>query len=176
MIHHILSVHKKNESFKCDYCDYSFNQKANMIEHVESAHERMKKSFNCNKCKMIFLRKDKFEKHVNIVHKGKWFPCQLCDAHFGFKTLLIEHGMRTHDLKGPFSCNYCQKTFSTNGERNQHQLRCKDPSKYPFVCRICHAKFASKKSATAHEKNKNIHPTPHRACVSTDASVASKLV
>ena len=173
---HVASVHEKKRPFQCIICDYKCYQKDSMTEHVESAHERMKKSFNCNTCKMIFQRKDKFEKHVNIVHKGKWFPCKQCDAHFGFKTLLIEHGMRIHDLKGPFPCNFCKETFATNGERNTHQLRCKDPLKYPFICGICHARFASKKSATVHEKNKKIHPSPDRACVSTDASGASKLV
>ena len=176
MIHHALLVHKKKEPFKCDFCDYSCAQKGSMTKHVETTHERKKKPFNCNTCKKFFQRKDKFEKHVNIDHKGKWFPCQLCKAHFGFKTLLIEHGMSKHDLKGPFSCNICQKTFSTSGERKKHQLRCKDPSKYPFVCRICHGRFASKKSASVHEKNKNIHPSPDRACVSTGASGTSKLV
>ena len=173
---HVESVHEKKEPFQCDICDYKCYQKGSMTEHVESAHEKMKKSFNCNTCKIIFQRKDKFEKHVNIYHKEKWFPCELCEAHFGFKTLLIKHEMKNHDLKGPFPCKFCKETFATNGERNLHQLRCKDPSKYPFVCRICYARFALKKSATVHEKNKNIHPSLDKACVSMGASGTSNLV
>ena len=86
---HIESVHG-NISFNCNVCDYSANQRGNLMRHVESKHEakmcgkcdfsttvsleltnhvKSHASLVCNECEKEFSTRDKLNRHQKVHFK-----------------------------------------------------------------------------------------------------------
>ena len=56
----------KSISFKCDYCDKSFNHKGTMLRHVSEVHLAGFQMFVCDKCNSVLSRKDSLDRrHLN---------------------------------------------------------------------------------------------------------------
>ncbi len=99
--------------------------------------------------------------------------CNLCSKAFNQKSTLTRHIRIVHEKLKPYSCNECEKTFSTKDIIYLHTLKehpLSNPK--PFSCDICIQSFYDKKALRRH---KNKHKKSvfecdicHKMCVSQE--------
>ena len=83
-----VSDHLVANCLKCNICDFPFNTKQYLKDHIRYVHEG-KKSLKCNVCDANFTRKVVLARHVESVHDGKKpFKCDTCGASFTSKETL----------------------------------------------------------------------------------------
>ena len=168
---HFKSIHEK---IKCDYCDKSFSQIANLNRHIRTIHKGQN-NYKCESCGKLFTRNDNLKLHIHTIHESTkekfpkagqdFFPCSSCKIKF--RSLAKN---RLHELKcvGFLRCPECQKFFHLNRSpatlylshyefkrhmKNTHDidLKAQDKESKPYKCRICSTSFAQKKHLSAHE-------------------------
>ena|ERR1700753_1518190 len=90
-----ITQEAKTTKFKCLFakCGKEYTIKKNLIHHLESKHSIEKKKFTC--------------------------PEADCGKQYSEKGNLTVH-MRKHSGVQPFQCEYCEKRFSSIGNRNDH--------------------------------------------------------
>ena len=99
MSKHVKSVHERNNSFKCEICDYTCPQKWILKQHLESVHEG-KKLFKCDICEYSCSQKGHLTIHVSSVHERKKpFKCDICDKNFSQKQSMKNHFAIVHEEK-----------------------------------------------------------------------------
>ena len=67
--------------------------------------------------------------------------CSYCGKR-GRRSHILEHE-RIHTGEKPFSCQYCDRKFTTNSAKTSHE-RTRHNAEKPFSCEYCDKKFASK--------------------------------
>ena len=75
--------------------------------------------------------------------------CSYCGKR-GRRSHILEHE-RIHTGEKPFSCQYCDRKFTTNSAKTSHE-RTRHNAEKPFSCEYCDKKFASKSQKTSHER------------------------
>ena len=70
---HMQRKHGTHFAFKCNYCDYKCNRKAQVTSHVEEAHKLtaspgVRQGFKCRICGVIFLTKEPLISHIKTIH------------------------------------------------------------------------------------------------------------
>ncbi|XP_029927117.1 zinc finger protein 70-like [Myripristis murdjan] len=79
-------------------------------EEAETRHE-------CGHCGMLFPSMQRL-----VDHEGKAHPaCRVCGALFAGVLKLREHEIKVHQLL-PYSCDYCQRSFSHKAHRDLHVM------------------------------------------------------
>jgi GH15 family glucan-1,4-alpha-glucosidase len=72
--------------------------------------------FICKRCNMGFAYK-----HHLVNHLRKKIPCSMHNDNIEIDDYLAEFKI---DKERPFSCKYCDKTYTTNTNRYRHQTKC----------------------------------------------------
>ena len=91
------------KNIKCSKCDFRFETKKMLRDHIKVNHLR---EIKCNDCENTFDEHWKLEKHLNQVHgREKTFDCQLCDKSFYTNWRLKKHE-RNHDEPNEKFCHY----------------------------------------------------------------------
>ena len=73
-------------------------------------------------CGKILRRLSSLKSHIDVIHRGlKNFKCEIADClkQFSDRKSLIIHA-RSHDKSKPYKCIYCERAFSTLGNRSDH--------------------------------------------------------
>ena len=114
----------KSISFKCDYCDKSFNHKGTMLRHVSEVHLAGFQMFVCDKCNSVFSRKDSLDRHhlnntcVKDIVPSLNYECKNCKKAFDSPNKLKEHVRKNCSKK--FFCNTCLKFFKLKKDLLSH--------------------------------------------------------
>lgn len=108
---------------RCHLCNGSFARRSNLLKHMRSVHETMRK-FSCTSCPRKFKRHDHLLKHQRSVHhKLKSFTCEICGALFAEKFNRDKHHRSIHETERPFRCP-CGAYFQDR-ERMNKCVRCR---------------------------------------------------
>ena len=129
--------HSSEEKVKCTICTSVFNHQISLQRHMKN-HDVGAEKFKCDKCEKSFMRKDRLTRHKQSVHNfvnvkinsvesmknEDKFTCKMCQMSFSgsnSKDELIEHLVRKCKPVERFSCNVCDKDFSTRFNQTQHR-------------------------------------------------------
>ena len=127
---HVDFVHKKIKKFQCKMCKKRFSMNTTLIQHVQSIHEKIK--HKCNFCKEEFSQRGNVSRHMKLVH-GK---------------VNIEIKKPDHDS---YSCNSCDKTFSTKKRLKSHKDECKPKNHHQ--CDKCNKHFNLRANLERHKRD-----------------------
>lgn len=86
-----------------------------------------------------FKSQSVYNHHINTHGTAKNYPCPTCDKAFKTSVQLAGH-KKTHTK--PFSCNQCNRTFSSLYAVKLHMAVHKDQeTNLKFSCKICSAQY-----------------------------------
>lgn len=98
-----MKLHLKNrpKPFKCPKCEYSTDEKGNLVRHIKTHDnfdkrqkkrmEKMKNPLQCDECKLFFSNKHVLKTHKDYVHSKNIFQCDLCAAKLKYKSCIKIH-------------------------------------------------------------------------------------
>jgi KRAB domain-containing zinc finger protein len=117
---HIRHNHKsENDLHVCHICAYKAKSKANMKEHIECVHEKLR--FQCQVCEKEFSSKSKLKSHVKLSHLGELLECKECGETFNERNRLYLHVKKVH--KGvEYRCKICKKDFRDARGLKRHEI------------------------------------------------------
>jgi len=153
------------DSFKCRFCDSSFEKSRKLKEHVAQNHagaETAEKPFTCGFCKKIFSEACYLKEHLNIHIGYRPFTCDICNKGFHNKDGLRQHKV-IHLAVKPFSCGACGKQFAQRGQYARHKLKCTKQ----LHCGTCNKQFLHKNNLEKHllvcSSNRLVKPEPNNS-------------
>ena len=178
-------IHSGEKPFICACCEKGFLDKDRLTQHLKIHTEK----FACKHCEKTFSTKSSLNLHINLHKDEKPFACVQCNkrffknqylkAHmrrhsgekpyacspFGMRKVFYEkkqylnNHQRRHTDENTFLCEFCSKTFDTNGSLSRHIL--KHGGEKPFYdCRFCTKTFSSKQYVGIHVKRVHFGEKP----------------
>ena len=147
------------EVHQCNLCPMFFNSKKGLKKHKKNKHK-------CEFCVGTFYTPKGKLKHMSNCHN---FKCHNCHQKFSERKDLTDHECESsvtldvtskivpnETVKKPrFNCNFCDKSFGTNVNRNSHIL-----DKHELYCDKCGQCFPStwklQEHKTSQHSNRNV--------------------
>ena len=130
------------KKYSCVKCGKEFNNKSNMLRHLE-AHGPV--LLQCPHCSKKYSTRGSLAMHIRTHYQS--FECPYCAKSFSRQWLLKSH-IRTHTGEKPFACQLCSKPFADKSNLRSHM---KTHSKHkPFRCTQCGRGFARKSYLLKH--------------------------
>ena len=171
---HELKHDVTNKKWECDQCDYKFFHKSDLKFHVQT-HFKRKKDFRCGVCEKAFVSSKYLSRH-NRIHDPltKNWKCEICDYTTAYKAYLVLH-QRTHQKERTrdFQCSKCTKSFLSEQNLKFHEIS-HIPKGKDWVCEICDFSTKRKKHLVAHKQSHNEVRTNVFHCSKCDQSFYSK--
>ncbi|XP_076056679.1 uncharacterized protein LOC143034470 isoform X1 [Oratosquilla oratoria] len=140
------TIHKNSlvKTFKCQHCDKSFGQFAQLKEHrrthsVEEPHK-------CTKCDAVFKKAADLRVHV-FSHIQEQQNCSHCGTLCKGLCQLKKHFM-THTRKLPFKCSHCKASYAKQNELKLH-MRIHTKEKI-YDCAQCNVAFRRERDLNKH--------------------------
>ncbi|XP_064617434.1 zinc finger protein 189-like, partial [Liolophura sinensis] len=172
-----LKIHSDIRPYACTDCNKTFKNLAALKPHMRL--HTGERPFSCNLCEKRFIQSCNLKMHMRSHKNDKANMCDICGKKFAQPYELKTHS-RTHtDDKRPYSCDVCEKTFSTSASYNDHvkwhirkRLNMSSVSKRTFkqqsqskmqkhtgrnqyTCNICGKNFAREGNLWNHQKRQN---------------------
>ena len=100
-----MQIHREQSNFRCDHCDFSFQNESQLNEHMETDHEEETYlEFNCMDCPYQGHTEGDLTKHIVAAHepqpkntqKRESLPCHSCGEPFETKHELRVHRKKEH--------------------------------------------------------------------------------
>ncbi len=143
---------------KCAECDLKFESKADLKKHIFQSH-RSKTSVSCEFCDMTFQKEINLNVNLDKCHttnvKGdKPYSCRFCvlnKTEFESRESMLNHVLKEHDLKKPYSCPECPATFLGKRALHYHVRKCHTGENL-IDCDMCDKKFVNKVSLKIHRR------------------------
>ena len=141
----------KARRFQCQTCDKAFVQKAFLVKHEQSVHQKIKHA--CDQCEKCFTQKEAMLRHQRTVHTNvNHCACPTCGKTFGRVETLKRHIEEKHQERLSLKCSKCSKTFSRAENLKKHDEQVHLKLK-PFSCPKCNKKFTRASHLNRHEKS-----------------------
>ena len=121
--HHFMSVLEEKKPYKCSYCEDSFKQSKELLDHITSVHEG-KKPFKCSRCEEGFTSIQGLQEHYESVHEGEYlYNCSHCNKNFSSEPNLNKHIRTVHEGKSrTFLCTICNYDFQLKRDLKEHMM------------------------------------------------------
>jgi len=120
---HFLQVHTNIRDFECEHCDKKFATRGQLKSHSNAVHDNPK-GYTCEECGDVIYGRNKFSVHKNL-HKT------------GARAV-------TH------ACNFCEKVFSKQTNRDTHEIQVHRVEEHNSVCQFCESRYGSVQVLNAH--------------------------
>lgn len=169
--------------YACKFCELRFCTQRNLVRHQRTHPDLICKlcslscktieeyekhqafhedpaPFKCSHCSIAFESEIELVEHQKKKLKEKRSQCDICLTYFSNRIFLNEHKRKNHQLKIPFDCWNCDKTFETYYLLLDHQGTEHKAKTHRHVCSVCPQRFRKKSGKfglLAHEKE-------HRKC------------
>jgi len=104
-----LTSHSREQPFECTACRTRFTKSYNLKRH-ERHHC---KPHECPSCGMRFKIHSELKQHVRIHTDAKPYSCRHCSDCFTLHRQLKTHLLKSHNEGTWFTCDICQKKFSS---------------------------------------------------------------
>ena len=114
-----LSIGAAADHVNCPVCNASVCR-STLKQHLRHNHGPSDMPFRCSLCNKGFLSQSGLNHHT-LAHKGRQFPCHICDARFKQKSHLKNHLNRVHKVA---ECKRCGQYLRLGEDYNQHVLHC----------------------------------------------------
>lgn len=163
--------HLNKRPYKKDYvceCGETFVSQAKLNWHKETHEEKPKV---CPFCRERFIHRNSLTRHIRLSHpekytllKNKTVSCPYCNQKY-LQTSLKAH-LETHSKeKNQYSCQICNKEFSTKWNLKQHQWTHANRSSKPFQCNVCPNAFVRENDYVTHmNAHRSIRPYTCNHC------------
>jgi len=150
----------------CKICGFTGNNKYEYNRHMQDIHPE-KLTHECPECHKMFESAAQVTSHRYSVHSldkagnfiAKVKPgCHICGKVLSDKAKLQKHIRTVHEGVKNHKCSYCDKTFSSAGNKKTHEaVHTKD---YAYKCNECEKKFAKKGTLIKHQHHAHGIPPP----------------
>lgn len=168
---------------KCYLCFKIFDKLNLFIEHLSNHGITINKDvkneiipfkfdseiLKCAVCDATFTTFKILQEHMNV-HFSNYF-CDICKSGFINKRRLVGH-KRSHRT-GTFKCGYCEKIFTCDSKRRDHEQRIHLGFKRN-KCKICDEKFADYWTKVDHMVKKHNQPRVMLKCQACERSFKNK--
>lgn len=141
-----MSIHEKNNKFKCNQCHKSFPIKYYLASHIRIVHTTPTK-FKCDLCHKAFHKQSEFERHRVVHSDSRPYKCQVCNHTTKYKSSLKKH-MKSH-YKQEIKCKFCEVEFHHQRLLISH-IREIHPEELNFKCTLCDKLFDTKSNLGKH--------------------------
>ncbi|XP_044738040.1 zinc finger protein 664-like [Chrysoperla carnea] len=108
-----------------------------------------KKKYLCDYCGRDYHDVSKLNDHIRTHTGEKPYSCNECNKLFTSQSLWSHHNRIHHTKEKRYKCTFCEKTFAMS-QRLKHHLRIHTNDK-PFTCDICNQKFRIKHHLIRHQ-------------------------
>lgn len=143
-------LHTGERPYACDYCSKRFISSGDYAQHVRI--HTGERPYRCDFCNKGFIQLSNMKTHLRVHTTDRPHQCHLCERKFFRRTELRSHLLvHTGGREKLFSCDSCQKKFTTKLSLDKHQI-IKHQS-HLFYCAGCFRGFDQISEKDAHEKN-----------------------
>ncbi|CAK1550195.1 unnamed protein product [Leptosia nina] len=142
-------------NLKCTICDQEIDNLYKLREHLSKSHNKTIHNdvkdylmpfkltkgdiFNCSMCTSTYETFKMLKQHMNKHYTN--YICQKCSSSFITKRSLNAH-KATH-IEGSFKCDLCEKVFSNNMKRMDHERKSHMGCRTIGNCPFCDQSFRS---------------------------------
>ncbi|XP_055709432.1 zinc finger protein Xfin-like [Phlebotomus papatasi] len=148
---HMHSHFKKAEAFPCPKCNKKFDTHVRMMQHHRQAHIYAKQhKCEWESCEYSTFCKAMLRKHQRKHTGEKPYSCNVCNKFFSSTTGLNIHTAHKHGVP-THQCTLCEKSFKVQESLKKHVQRVHEERKFP--CLACEKKYASNADAMRHMRD-----------------------
>ncbi|RLU27325.1 hypothetical protein DMN91_001126 [Ooceraea biroi] len=139
---------------ECNECHEKFKHQMSLKAHKEKVHEgKVSPIFQCDVCNATYKIKQLLINHIKSKHGGeKRYKCAQCGKGFNDTKSLYNH-ILLHTGRKPFTCEYCNMTFRRKDSRDHH--RRKHTGEQPYQCPDCDQSFSTYNNRSKHRKKEH---------------------
>ncbi|XP_075973259.1 uncharacterized protein LOC142974680 [Anticarsia gemmatalis] len=101
-------------------CTICNKEVSNLRQHRLIVHEKQSLPYECVECKSRFICKSMLDLHTRVHTKDKPFTCDICDKPFSSKGLMNQHKRSVHDKEKSHLCQLCSKSFFKKYHLQKH--------------------------------------------------------
>lgn len=156
-------VTKQKPWHECNECHEKFKHQMSLKAHKEKVHEgKINRIFQCELCNATYKIKQLLINHIKSKHDGeKRYKCAQCGKGFNDTKSLYNH-ILLHTGRKPFTCEHCNMSFRRKDSRDHH--RRKHTGEQPYQCPDCDQSFTTYNNRSKHRKREHGEGEIHSEC------------
>ena len=145
------------KDYYCDACGKHLSRYDSLLKHKRftcgKGDDEERKTFPCDLCGKLFKESHYVEAHKERIHCKVEKVCDICGKVCIDERALKCHRIRHDVVNKKYKCSYCEKTFFSAANLNQH-IRIHTKEK-PYKCPIC--SYTSGVMGNVRKHTNNVH-------------------